>query len=40
MKHEKTVEQMRKAIRASIKRDNQKGLWDAFWSHIVFISYN
>jgi hypothetical protein len=39
MRNEKTVEQLKAEIRASIKRDNQKGLWDAFWSHIVFLSY-
>ena len=39
MRNEKTVEQLKLEIRASIKRDNQKGLWDAFWSHIVFLSY-
>lgn len=38
MRNEKTVEQYKAQIRASIKRDNQIGLWDAFWSHIVFIS--
>lgn len=38
MKYEKTVEQMRADIRASIKRDNHIGIWSAFWSHIVFIS--
>ena len=38
MKYEKTVEQMRADIRASIKRDNRIGIWGAFWSHIIFIS--
>lgn len=38
MKYEKTVEQMRADIRDSIKKDSQIGLWDAFWSHITFIS--
>lgn len=31
---EKTVEQYRKEIRASIKRDSQIGLWQTFWSRI------
>lgn len=38
MTNEKTLEQRRAEIRASIKRDSQIGLWDAFWSHILFIS--
>lgn len=38
MRKDKTAEQIRKDIRASIKKDSQIGLWDAFWSHILFIS--
>ena len=38
MRKDKTVEQMKADIRASIKRDNRIGIWNAFWSHIVFIS--
>lgn len=38
MRNQKTLEQTRAEIRASIKRDSQVGIWDAFWSHVVFIS--
>lgn len=34
MKYEKTLEQYRAEIRASIKKDNQYGLWAAFWARI------
>lgn len=35
---EKTLEQYRKEIRASIARDSKVGLWFAFWQHLEYIS--
>lgn len=37
---EKTLEQIKADIRESIKRDNQQGLHNAFWAHILFITWS
>lgn len=37
---EKTLEQIRADIRESIKNDSQKGLHDAFWAHILHITWS
>ena len=34
-----TTEQIREQIRASIKRDNQVGVWLSFWRDIAILSY-
>lgn len=34
-----TLEQLRQQIRDSIKRENQRGIWESFWRDIELLSW-
>ena len=38
--NEKTLEQIKADIRKSIKQDSEQGLHNAFWAHIIHITWS